>query len=245
MKYKSALSGVALVSTMFITLLSVSAEAAIRPQLTRAVAYAEDRETAVEVINDSTEPYMVQSWLEDTDGKDAGIPVVLTPPVMKLEGGKKGKLRLVVMKGKIPQDKESVYWLVMQEIPPKAKDNSNKLVIAIRSRLKVFVRPDGLNATGNNEAPSKLVWKTETEAGKRWLRATNPTKYHVSFGELALAAKGSKSNQRLGDKYRMVPPGGSERYAIPDKLKSGPLTVTWSGMNDWGGAGTENTTTVN
>lgn len=219
------------------------AESAVRPQLTRIVAYAEDRETPVEIINESQEAYMVQSWLEDTDGNDRDIPVVLTPPVMKLEGKKNGKLRLVVMKGNIPQDRESVYWLNLQEIPPKAKDTGNRLVIAIRSKLKVFVRPAGFDAQGNVDAPSKLTWKTEKADGKRWLRATNPTKYYVSFGELAVGVPGKKG-QRLEDKYRMVPPGGSERYELPTTVKGRNISVTWSGMNDWGGAGKELTAEV-
>ncbi|HBM2906904.1 fimbrial biogenesis chaperone [Klebsiella michiganensis] len=219
------------------------AESAVRPQLTRIVAYAEDRETPAEIINESKDTYMVQSWLEDTEGKDKDIPIVLTPPVMKLEGKKSGKLRLVVMKGNIPQDRESVYWLNLQEIPPKAKDADNSLVIAIRSRLKVFVRPAGFDAQGSVEAPSKLTWKIETADGKRWLWATNPTKYYVSFGELALAVQGKKG-QRLEDKYRMVPPVGSERYEIPATIKGSSISVTWSGMNDWGGAGKEQTVEV-
>lgn len=186
---------------------------------------------------------MVQSWLEDTEGSDKDIPVVLTPPVMKLEGKKSGKLRLVVMKGNIPQNRESVYWLNLQEIPPKAKDAENSLVIAIRSRLKVFVRPAGLDAQGNTEAPSKLTWEMEVADGKRWLRATNPTKYHVSFGELTVGMPGKKG-QRLEGKYRMVPPEGSERYEIPATIKSSSVSVTWSGMNDWGGAGKEQTVEV-
>ncbi|KJG02775.1 hypothetical protein UA70_21775, partial [Raoultella planticola] len=138
---------------------------------------------------------------------------------------------------------ESVYWLNLQEIPPKAKDAENSLVIAIRSRLKVFVRPAGLDAQGNTEAPSKLTWEMEVADGKRWLRATNPTKYHVSFGELTVGMPGKKG-QRLEGKYRMVPPEGSERYEIPATIKSSSVSVTWSGMNDWGGAGKEQTVEV-
>lgn len=218
-------------------------ESAVRPQLTRIVAYSEDRETPVEIINESAETYMVQSWLEDVDGKDKDIPVVLTPPVLKLEGKKNGKLRLVVMKGNIAQDKESVFWLNLQEIPPKAEDSGNSLVIAIRSRLKVFVRPAGFDAKGNVEAPAKLTWSIEQADGKRWLCAKNPTRYYVSFGELAVNEPGKKA-LRLEDKYRMVPPGSSERYAIPSSVKANDIRVTWSGMNDWGGAGKEQTMEV-
>lgn len=69
-------------------LVSDTVSAGVRPQLTRIVAYASDKETPVEVINDSSETYMLQSWLEDLQGQDNNIPLVLTPPVMKIEGEK-------------------------------------------------------------------------------------------------------------------------------------------------------------
>jgi P pilus assembly chaperone PapD len=42
---------------------------------------------------------MVQAWLEDLRGNDNDLPLVLTPPVMKLEAKKQGKFRLVVLRG--------------------------------------------------------------------------------------------------------------------------------------------------
>lgn len=55
-------------------LVSYTVNAGVRPQLTRIVAYATDKETPVEVINDSSETYMLQSWLEDLQGQDNNIP---------------------------------------------------------------------------------------------------------------------------------------------------------------------------
>ena len=228
-----------LLSAVFIS----SAQAGGRPQLTRIIAYANDKETPVEIVNDSSEGYMVQSWLEDLNGSDANIPLVLTPPVMKLNAQQQGKLRLIVMKGAIPQDRESVYWLSIQEIPPKAKNSVNRLVVAVRSRLKVFVRPQGLNTNGSREAVKQLRWSVVQADGKRWLKATNPSPYYISFGELSVGRKQSKAT-RLADKNRMVPPLGSERYLLPADMNNGNVTVTWSGMNDWGGADKEQTQDV-
>ncbi|EPB5915904.1 molecular chaperone [Citrobacter amalonaticus] len=212
-------------------------QASVRPLLTRVVAYAEDRETAVEVLNSSGEAYMVQSWLEDLHGRDSDLPLVLTPPVMKLAGKSQGKLRLVVMKGAIPQDRESAYWLSVQEIPPKAKNPAdNRLLVAIRSRIKVFVRPEGLSSAGAREAAKQLTWSVEQDGGKRWLKATNPTPYHISFGELSVG-NGAGKGVRLEDKNHMTPPKGSMRYLLPAAVKEGRLTVTWSAMLDWGGEG--------
>ncbi|TCW17674.1 chaperone protein EcpD [Raoultella sp. BIGb0138] len=216
-------------------LLSLPAQGAVRPKLTRIVAYAQDRETPVEVVNDSDETYLAQAWLEDLAGNDHDIPLVLTPPVMKLEGKKQGRFRLVVLRGAIPQDRESAWWLSLQEIPPKG-EGANKLVIAIRSRLKVFVRPQGLNSTDAREAAGKLRWSIEKEGASVWLRATNPTPYYISFGRLTV---GKGNGALLEDRHRMPPPFGSERYRLPSALRSGPVIVTWSGIHDWGGAGEE------
>lgn len=224
-------------------LFSFMADAAVRPQLTRVVAYAEDKETTVGVINDSDTTYMLQSWLEDLQGRDSGIPLVLTPPVMKMEGKSEGKLRLVVMRGEIPQDRESVYWLSLQEIPPKAKDTANRLVVAVRSRIKVFVRPAGLTSEGARASAGTLRWSLQREGSQTWLVATNPTPYYISFGRLTAGCESCKK-VTPENKNTMVPPKGSQRYSLPSQAGASPVAVTWSAMNDWGGAGEEHSQEV-
>lgn len=224
-------------------LFSFMADAAVRPQLTRVVAYAEDKETTVGVINDSDTTYMLQSWLEDLQGRDSGIPLVLTPPVMKMEGKSEGKLRLVVMRGEIPQDRESVYWLSLQEIPPKAKDTANRLVVAVRSRIKVFVRPAGLTSEGARASAGALRWSLQREGSQTWLVATNPTPYYISFGRLTAGCESCKK-VTPENKNTMVPPKGSQRYSLPSQAGASPVAVTWSATNDWGGAGEEHSQEV-
>lgn len=223
------------VSLLGILSLSVHTYGAVRPQLTRIVAYAEDKETPIEVINESQENYLIQSWLEDTDGNEQDLPLVLTPPLMKIAGRQEGKLRLVVLPADIPQDRESVYWLSIQEIPPKSVDSGdNKLVIAIRSRLKVFVRPKGLNEAQAAAAVMSLSWTVEREGEVVWLKAANPTPYYVSFGKLELKV-GNAEGITLADKTNMPEPKGSQRYAVPEKLKGKSATLIYSAVNDYGG----------
>ena len=216
---------------------------AVRPQLTRIVAYAEAKETPVDIINESDEVYMVQSWLEDLNGSETHIPLVLTPPVMRLNGKAEGKLRLVVLPGEIPHDRESVYWLSLQEIPPKAKGNvENKLVIAIRSKLKVFVRPQGLTEKEAAMAVTKLTWIVERDNDKVWIKAINPTPYYVSFGKFEL--KAGDSNITLEDKINMPPPMGSQRYEVPQSLVGKSVTLTYSAVNDFGGSSPDKSITL-
>ncbi|PJI52023.1 molecular chaperone EcpD, partial [Methylobacterium radiotolerans] len=54
----------------------------------------------------------------------------------------------------MPQDKESVFWLNVLEIPPKDKANQNLLQMAFRSRIKLFYRPAGLKGKAE-DAPSQ------------------------------------------------------------------------------------------
>jgi chaperone protein EcpD len=212
--------------------------------LTRVVAYAADKETPVDIINDAPQAYMVQSWLEDMQGNDDNIPLILTPPVMRLDGKQQGKLRLVVIPSGIPQDRESVYWLAVQEIPPKsANDGGNKLVMAIRSRIKVFVRPAGLKSEAARTAVKQLQWRVEKDGGKTWLAATNPTPYYISFGKLALKQTG-KAEVMLNDKFHMPPPLGSQRYEVPPAFTGSQATLTWSAVHDYGGTGEELTQQV-
>lgn len=235
----------AFISLALAAMMAQSAQAAVRPMLTRIVAYASDKETPIDIINDAPQAYMVQSWLEDLQGNDDNLPLVLTPPVMKLEGKKQGKLRLVVIPANIPQDRESAYWLAVQEIPPKASDDSgNKLVMAIRSRIKVFVRPGGLKSEEARDAVKQLTWRVEKSGGKTWLAASNPTPYYISFGKLALKQAG-KSEIMLNDKFHMPPPKGSQRYEVPAAFKGGQATLTYSAVHDYGGTGEELTTQVN
>ncbi|WP_172731521.1 fimbrial biogenesis chaperone [Pluralibacter gergoviae] len=234
-----------IISILVAIMFSSNAWSAVRPKLTRVVAYAENKETSVDIINESTENYLIQSWLEDTKGNEDSLPLVLTPPMMKIGARQEGKLRLVVLPIDLPQDRESVYWLSIQEIPPKAKNNAaNKLVIAIRSRLKVFVRPQGLNGADAAKAIKMLKWTVERNGKNVWLKVRNPTPYHVSFGKLELKNSGQKSIT-LNDKTEMAAPMSTQKYLVPVSLQGKSATLTYSAVNDYGGETEVLTTEVN
>ncbi|RJT43383.1 fimbrial biogenesis chaperone [Rahnella woolbedingensis] len=213
-------------------LLSATANAAVRPALTRIVALESDKETPVKLLNDDkAHDYLVQSWIEDLQGSDKNIPIVLTPPLFKISAGREGKLRMVILPGKIPQDRESVYWLWIQEIPPVSKAAGNQLQLAIRTRLKIFVRPSTLKGQPADTI-GKLTWQVSHEGGKSWLIANNPTPYYASFSELTLTAGGKK--MAVEGKTTMAAAKGETRYALPSGV-SGNGTLNYSVINDFGG----------
>ena len=224
------LAGPALMSLLLLTNV---ASAAVRPALTRVVALESDKETSIKLLNDdTTQDYLVQSWVEDLKGSDKNLPLILTPPLFKIGAGREGKLRMVILPGRIPQDRESVYWLWIQEVPPVSKVKGNQLQVAVRTRLKIFLRPTTLSEKPA-ETVSKLQWQVSHDGGKAWLVVKNPTQYYASFSELSVTTGGSA--QPVADKWSMVPAKGEMRYALPAGVSGKAGTLNYSLMNDFGG----------
>jgi len=218
---------------MSLLLLANAASAAVRPALTRVVALESDKETSIKLINDDkSQDYLVQSWIEDLKGNDKNLPLILTPPLFKIGAGREGKLRMVIVPGKIPQDRESVFWLWIQEVPPVSKAQGNQLQVAVRTRLKVFIRPTTL-AEKPADTLNKLQWQVSREGGKTWLIAKNPTQYYASFSELSVTAGGKA--QPVAGKNSMVPAKGEMRYALPAGVTGKSGSLNYSVINDFGG----------
>lgn len=227
------LTKIAVPVLMSLLLLTNAASAAVRPALTRVIALESDKETSIKLLNDDkNSDYLVQSWIEDQSGNDKNLPVLLTPPLFKIGAGREGKLRMVILPGKVPQDRESVYWLWIQEIPPVSKVQGNQLQVAIRTRVKVFIRPATLKEK-SADTITQLQWQVAQEGGKSWLIAKNPTEYYASFSELSVTAGGKPVT--LADKNTMVPAKGETRYALPAGVAGKAGTLNYSAINDFGG----------
>jgi len=223
-----------LMSVLLLTnVLTTVAQAAVRPALTRVIALESDKETSIKLLNDDkNHDYLVQSWIEDQNGNDKNLPLILTPPLFKIGAGREGKLRMVILPGKIPQDRESVYWLWIQEIPPVSKVQGNQLQLAVRTRLKVFIRPSTLKEN-SADTVVKLTWQVNHDGGKSWLVAKNPTPYYASFSELSVTVGGKALP--LDGKRVMVPAKGETRYALPSGVSGKSGALNYSVINDFGG----------
>lgn len=159
---------------------------------TRVIYPGGDREVSVRLTNNGAQPVVAQAWLDDGDaqGNPSRIkaPFILMPPLARIDAGKSQTLRLMYAGDPLPQDRESVYYLNVLEIPPKPASRArgeNVVQVALRSRVKVFFRPPELGA-GTAEAHAKLNWKLLQE-GQRWmLEGSNPTPYYVSLTEVTI-----------------------------------------------------------
>ncbi|WP_454721331.1 MULTISPECIES: fimbria/pilus periplasmic chaperone [Cupriavidus] len=227
------LAAAAIAATM---LASASAWAGVVISGTRVIYPAQAKQVTVKVTNDGKVPALLQSWIDDgnvrADANTGNMPFTLLPPIARVDPGKGQSLRLVYTQEPLPQDRESVYWLNVLEVPPKLKDGApdNVLQMAFRSRLKVFFRPAGLPGDANS-APAKLTWAVQPATGGYVLKASNPTPYHVSIASAAVETGG----KRYVVKAEMVPPLGSMEMAVEGLARpAGDAQVVFTTVNDYG-----------
>ncbi len=212
---------------------SSAAIAGVKPVQTREVIGL-DKEYKVDVVNTSDESFLVQAWLEDLEGNKKNLPVIVTPPLFEITNNGKGIIRLTPITNRLDTKKESVFWLNIQEIPrKKATESNNVLKMAIRSRIKVFVRPDNLNMSGLEKASKDLHLSTVLVDGKKYLSASNNSPYYLSLGELSLLD--GNDQYRFPDRFNMVPPFAKQTYLIPDEYKDKKIKIKYGVINDYGG----------
>jgi P pilus assembly chaperone PapD len=206
---------------------------------TRVIYNAADTEQTIKLTNDGKSPALTQAWLDKGDPKAApsaiDLPFTITPPFARIDPGKGQTLRILYTGEPLPQDKESVFWLNVLEIPPKPAANEadvNKLQMAIRSRIKMFFRPVGLKGSAD-EAPAQITWRVIKTGKGAALEAHNPTPYHVSFAALELTGEGKTAKFDDGG---MVGPGETQDFPLSGEVFQGAdAKVRYRAINDFGG----------
>lgn len=126
-------------------------------------------------------PYLVQSWLEDVDGKKVSQPFVAIPPIQRIEANSKTSVRVqnISSHNQLPSDRESLFFFNILEIPQR-NEKSNSLQLALQTRLKVFYRPEHLKVDRNAltvPGLENLLIKKEKDE----YQITNPTPYFITI----------------------------------------------------------------
>lgn len=212
-------------------LLCGQAQAAITLSSTRVIYDGDKKEASVTVRNVGSDEILIQSWLDgDRPGTPSGsIPFAVTPPLAHMGGQSRQVLRILFQGSGVPTDKESVFWLNVQQIP-KAPEGTNVLQLAIRQRIKFFYRPAGLSGTPK-DAPGALTWHAERDGKNSGLRVNNPSQYHVTITDLQV--KGSDYTSAQITNF-MIAPGASMFIKIPELPAAHSLTLSAHPINDFG-----------
>ncbi len=209
--------------------LAPTAQAAIALDRTRVIFDGSVQSVSLSVSNQNKQlPYLAQGWLEDEQGNKIQSPLTVLPPVQRIEPGKPSQVKIQALPAakQLPQDRETLYYFNLREIPPKS-DKPNSLQIALQTRIKLFYRPAAI-APESNAAP----WQeqlTLSKQGDKYV-VNNPTPYYVTIVD---AASRKDAEGVKGFEPFMVPPKGSMPLTVSAASVGGSPVLTY--INDYGG----------
>ena len=203
---------------------------------TRIIFPSNAKSVSVQLRNEFATPALVQTWIDQGDmgtipAADQ-IPFVLTPPLSRVES-KKGQIIRIIPTGSptLPQDRESLYWFNMLDIPPEdpANESKNVLTFNVRSRIKLFYRPTSLKISSDKAFASvRYNYNNSTQS----VTLDNPTPYFVTV------TKADFKNQNQTASYTadavMLAPF-SQQTLNKFQLKFQPDQMSYTIINDLGG----------
>lgn len=199
-----------------------SAHASLAADQTRYIFRGDKDALNITVTNNDKErTFGGQSWVDNIQEKDTRPTFVVTPSFFKVKAQGQQTLRIIMASDHLPKDKESVYWLNLQDIPPALKGSG--IAIALRTKLKLFYRPPALLA-GRKGAEEGISLQSRPD-GRAML--VNTTPYIFAIGNLLDANdKRVVTDSDTAKKLLMFMPG--------DEVPVTGNVVKVSSLNDWG-----------
>lgn len=177
--------------------MSATAAASVTLLGSRIIYPAPASSINIQFKNDDSIPYVIQTWFDDGD-MDAKpqqinhVPFITTPPVFRIQPKSGQVARIVVSQtDKLPQDRESVYWFNMLQIPPtsQAATDKNAMTVMLRNRVKLFYRPAAIGKPGNILSGIKVRTLFDPHKGSG-LQIDNKQPWHASFVAISMRMAG-------------------------------------------------------
>lgn len=196
------------------------AYAGVTVERTRVIVHEGQRETSLALVNQNAYPVLIQTWIDNGDldatPETASAPIVPLPAVFRLEPQQQRTLRLVATAQPVAQDRESLYWLNVYEIPPRPDEggdaNSLRLTITLRTQLKVIYRPRKLSREAE-KAPMRMVVRADGHT----VQLNNPTPFYITLAKAEIC-EGDRSTP-LG--ATLLPPFSTQQQTVDGTLSNG------------------------
>lgn len=190
--------------------------------------YEEGRKNiSFEVTNQADETFGGQVWIDNTNQENATVYMIPAPPFFKVRPKEKQTIRIMKTDTILPSNRESLFWLNVQEIPPKPKETEgNVLALAINTRVKLIYRPkDLVNNRRNAEQNMRIVHRGSEDY------LVNPTPYYFAVTGIKVNGQPLKLNNNVVNNLSLLAP--QSEVALGHQSLKG--TVTVEAVNDWGG----------
>lgn len=229
---------------LFVSLfiISTSLYASVIINGTRVIYNEKSKSKTVQLVNDNKWPALVQVWLDNGDPNELPenikTPFSITPPIFKMSPDSGQNLRITYVDNSLPNDKESVFYLNVLEIPPENEDvlsdNKNTMQIAIRTRIKLFYRPTDIKTP--SQVNEKLFFSINKTSKGNEVLVKNNSPWFITLQNVMLLDNGKK----LNIEGNMVAPFSEIKLrqengtAIPNDY-SNAKKISYSVINDYGG----------
>ncbi|MCT8342939.1 molecular chaperone [Photorhabdus kleinii] len=195
---------------------------------TRVIFTQGERAQTLTVVNTTSQAWLVQVRITGDQEKTAPAFVV-TPPLFRLEANSQNSLRILPTFNRppFPMDRESLRYVQMNAIPatPSVTDEPvrEQASMSVGMRIKFFWRPRDLPMLPE-EAYGQLRFQSQPDG----IKACNPTPYFLSLDSLTLDGQALDLNRYPS----MIAPQDCVTYVE----QGGKKSVSWSMINDYGGA---------
>ncbi|HBO7424695.1 MULTISPECIES: fimbrial biogenesis chaperone [Pseudomonas aeruginosa group] len=203
--------------------LPASADAALNVVGSRFIYPAQSEALSIRIGNGGQRPILVQAWLDRGDGSadpsTVQVPFVLSRPLSRVEPQEKYALQLRYTGEPLPDDRESLFWLNLLEVPSRDEGRDNLLLLSYRLRMKVLFRPRGLPGDPR-AAAGQVAWRLLPAAspGKlAVLEADNRSPYHVSLTRLELR----EGDVAIALGHPTLPPFSRTPLPLPKPARAG------------------------
>lgn len=211
-----------------------SVTAIVNIDATRIVINSDQKRGSFKLVNEGKEEMVVQLWTDYGDilasPSLVKTPVFLTPPILNLKPGEIKSIQAIVDRQMVDQQKdEQIYWLNIYQVSRKFITDeiapfSDELVLPIRLRIKLLVRPQGIEKL-EKTAGEQLTFGFEPASGhtSATVSISNPTPWNISL--LYLTINGQEITPPL------IPANGSVLLARPITQ---PALIEYAIINDFG-----------
>lgn len=160
-----------------ILMASHSAQATLALDHSRYIFPGDKESLAITAVNgDKKQTFGGQAWGDNIAEQDTRPTFVVTPSFFKVKPNGVQTMRVIIASDHMPKDRESVYWLNLQNIPPALEGSG--IAVALRSRHKLIYRPKAL-LEGRKGAEEGLTSQVRPD-GKTVLVNTTPYSYAIS-----------------------------------------------------------------
>lgn len=218
----------ALLGILFI---SQGALAAVSLDHSRVIFTQGDKSQSVSAYNTANKKYLLQSLVfsDLSNENEPSHNFTVIPPIVTLKENSSNALK-ILPKGlnELPNDRESLFYLMVNFIPETKKNNNDessqintKFNLSTKIVIKMFYRPNGIN--GN--VKDYINELTAKQSGDRII-INNPSPYYYTFVNIKM-----DKQPYISDRAPIVAPFST--FEIPTTKKVSKLE--WDIINDYGG----------